>query len=454
MADEGEEEEDYQNGYDRFDELQLSDEAETDSSSSDTATDGDDSSRPISITYDPAIPTRHQYLGEEMDEFSGRTVIEPGQVIELPLMPLPTVVLVPGQTIPLHLFQSQFVTMMQNVIDKDRTFGLVQGRSMSELQGKVGTTVEIFSRKEEVEAGITTLTIKAMGRQRFKILSLRTQVDGILQATVNILPEILLSPHPEKALASCFDKFGCQATCSGSLERYRQTSGKSRLGSSRKKKINASLSSWPAWVYKLYDPFRLMDEIKLELQRWSQTIRLENVPADPIDFSYWVAANLPLDDTLKIELLNIDCTTQRLRKELDIMHKCSVLCCRDCNSTIAYKTDLFCMSLDGPLAAYVNPHGWVHETLTFYKATGVRLRGRPTAENSWFPGYAWTIAECQQCVNHLGWRFTSVKKGLTPSKFWGLTRASLKPGMRADSEEELPTEPTSPPPFWSRGRTS
>jgi len=42
-----------------------------------------------------------------MDEFSGRTVIEAGQVIELPLLPFPSVVLVPGQMIPLHLFQSQ-----------------------------------------------------------------------------------------------------------------------------------------------------------------------------------------------------------------------------------------------------------------------------------------------------------------------------------------------------------
>ena len=47
---------------------------------------------------------------------------------------------------------------------------------------------------------------------------------------------------------------------------------------------------------------------------------------------------------------------------------------------------VFSMSLDGPLGAYVNPHGWVHEALTFYRATGIRLRGKPTAENSWFPG--------------------------------------------------------------------
>ena len=48
-----------------------------------------------------------QYLGEEMDEFSGRTYHEPGTHISLPLLMLPGLVLVPGQTLPLHLFQPQ-----------------------------------------------------------------------------------------------------------------------------------------------------------------------------------------------------------------------------------------------------------------------------------------------------------------------------------------------------------
>lgn len=46
------------------------------------------------------------------------------------------------------------------------------------------------------------------------------------------------------------------------------------------------------------------------------------------------------------------------------------------------------MSSDGPLGAYVNPHGIVHEVMTFYKANGLVRRGRPVIEYSWFPGYA------------------------------------------------------------------
>jgi cereblon len=50
------------------------------------------------------------------------------------------------------------------------------------------------------------------------------------------------------------------------------------------------------------------------------------------------------------------------------------------------------MSNDGPLNAYVNPHGFVHEVITVYHANGLALMGLPVKEHSWFPGY---------CFNHL-----------------------------------------------------
>ena len=45
------------------------------------------------------------------------------------------------------------------------------------------------------------------------------------------------------------------------------------------------------------------------------------------------------------------------------------------------------MSTDGPLGAYVNPHGCVHETITVSNATGLALTGSPSTVHSWFPGY-------------------------------------------------------------------
>ena len=37
------------------------------------------------------------------------------------------------------------------------------------------------------------------------------------------------------------------------------------------------------------------------------------------------------------------------------------------------------------------------------------IQGRPTLENTWFPGYRWQISYCPSCYEHLGWKFTAVK---------------------------------------------
>jgi hypothetical protein len=52
----------------------------------------------------------------------------------------------------------------------------------------------------------------------------------------------------------------------------------------------------------------------------------------------------------------------------------------------------------------------VHQTVTFKDMirSAVVLVSRPTAEDSWFPGYAWSVAICSSCGNHFGWLFTKV----------------------------------------------
>ena len=66
--------------------------------------------------------------------------------------------------------------------------------------------------------------------------------------------------------------------------------------------------------------------------------------------------------------------------------QCVVLSCASCELYIANKNDVFSLTLEGPMAAYVNPNGYVHETMTIYKAQGLNLVGRASTENSWFPG--------------------------------------------------------------------
>lgn len=44
------------------------------------------------------------------------------------------------------------------------------------------------------------------------------------------------------------------------------------------------------------------------------------------------------------------------------------------------------MSSEGPLGAYVNQSGYVHEIMTLFKTNGLALTGVADTKYSWFPG--------------------------------------------------------------------
>ncbi|KAG8436081.1 hypothetical protein GDO86_007256 [Hymenochirus boettgeri] len=389
------------------------------------------------INFDTSLPTSHAYLGADMEEFHGRTLHDDDSCQLIPVLPHVQVMLIPGQTLPLHLSRPQEVSMMRGLIQRDRTFAVLAYSNGLQTEARFGTTAEIYAYREEQEFGIETVKVKAIGRQRFQVLETRSQADGIQQARVQILPERVL-PCPMTSLQldshnrhQIFPTIkstggrGPQSKCHW-LHKYR-----------RRKFLGASLTSWPSWLYALYDADSLMERVKHQLHEWDENLRDDSLPANPIDFSYRVAACLPIDDALRIQLLQIGNAIQRLRCELDIMSKCTSLCCKHCPDTeITTKNEIFSLSLCGPMAAYVNPHGYVHETLTVYKAFNVSLVGRPSTENSWFPGYAWTIAQCKDCGSHMGWKFSAVRKDLSPQRFWGLTRSALQPRIPEPEDRE------------------
>ncbi len=68
-----------------------------------------------------------------------------------------------------------------------------------------------------------------------------------------------------------------------------------------------------------------------------------------------------------------------------------------------------------------NPYGLLFEVGCFARAPGCQVTGAPTTEFTWFPGYAWSIALCVGCANHLGWHYT----GQPPAEFFGLILSHL-----------------------------
>jgi len=78
----------------------------------------------------------------------------------------------------------------------------------------------------------------------------------------------------------------------------------------------------------------------------------------------------------------------------------------------------------------MNPHGYFYTVLCFAEARGLTLVGVPSAEWSWFDGFAWIIVDCAGCGRHLGWRFiaTADAPDDPPESFYGLIEERLREG--------------------------
>lgn len=100
----------------------------------------------------------------------------------------------------------------------------------------------------------------------------------------------------------------------------------------------------------------------------------------------------------------VEQATQRPRK---------LIICLQCRHHLADADDA--LFVDGQHEyELANPHGIVHKFRCFRDALGCAIEGRPTAADTWFPGYTWRLASCGNCRTHLGWFFEASKS------FYGL----------------------------------
>jgi hypothetical protein len=85
-----------------------------------------------------------------------------------------------------------------------------------------------------------------------------------------------------------------------------------------------------------------------------------------------------------------------------------VLACARCLHTVT--TTGARIEISGHHAhTFANPHGFVFHIGCFALAPGCAAVGEPTTEFTWFPGFAWQIATCRGCREHLGWLFRSAE---------------------------------------------
>ncbi|KAK9027080.1 hypothetical protein V6N11_066926 [Hibiscus sabdariffa] len=187
-----------------------------------------------------------------------------------------------------------------------------------------------------------------------------------------------------------------------------------------------SRAFWPIWVYHMYDSFCLAQKAA---DMWKQVVgapSMDGFVNKPDLLSFYIASKIPVSDPTRQELLEIDGISYRLRREIELLERLDCVRCKICKTVIARRSDMLVMSADGPLGAYVNSYGYVHEVMTFREAKGLALRSRPHEEYSWFPGYAWTIINCTTCETQMGWLFTATNEKLKPKSFWALALLNEK----------------------------
>jgi ATP-dependent Lon protease len=187
-------------------------------------------------------------------------------VRELPLFPLPEVVLFPGRPLPLHIFEFRYRIMMNTILESDRRFGVLMWDPVQSKPALVGCCAEIihFQRLPDDRMKILTL-----GQQRFRVL------EYVREKPYRVgLVEWIEDHPPEKDLR----------TLASEVEQL------------------------------------LRDVVRLSSKLTDQDMELpEDLPTLPRELSYWVASNLYGVASEQQALLEMQDTTTRLEREAEIL---------------------------------------------------------------------------------------------------------------------------------------
>jgi ATP-dependent Lon protease len=90
-------------------------------------------------------------------------------VRELPLFPLPDVVLFPQEVLPLHIFEPRYRMLLRTVMAEDRRFGVIRWDPQTQAMAEVGCCAEILHCQTQDDDRSNIVT---MGQQRFRVLDI------------------------------------------------------------------------------------------------------------------------------------------------------------------------------------------------------------------------------------------------------------------------------------------
>lgn len=187
-------------------------------------------------------------------------------VRELPLFPLPEVVLFPGRPLPLHIFEFRYRIMMNTILNTDRRFGVLMFDPNQGQVASVGCCAEIVQHQRLPDDRIKMLTL---GQQRFRVLEAVREKPYL----VGLVEWIEDEPTQQ------------------------------------------DLRPMATEVERL-----LRDVVHLSGKLMEQNIELpDDIPSLPTELSYWVASNLYGVASEQQTLLEMQSTVARLEREVEIL---------------------------------------------------------------------------------------------------------------------------------------
>jgi len=185
---------------------------------------------------------------------------------ELPLFPLPEVVLFPSRPLPLHIFEFRYRIMMNTILENDRRFGVLMFDPVRSEIATIGCCAEIVHYQRLPDDRMKILTL---GQQRFRVLEYVREKPyrvGLVEWIEDSPPTSDLRPTAQK-------------------------------------------------VEKL-----LRDVVHLSAKLYDREIELpKDLPSDPVELSYWIASNLYGVASEQQALLEMENTLDRLQREIEIL---------------------------------------------------------------------------------------------------------------------------------------
>ncbi len=189
-------------------------------------------------------------------------------VRELPLFPLPDVVLFPGRPLPLHIFEYRYRIMMNTILEEDRQFGVLMWDPNKGEAAVVGCCAEITKHERLPDDRIMILTL---GQQRFKVLHY------VREKPYRVGLVEWIEDQPLRA--------------------------------------DQDLQVLTTNVKQL-----LQDVVRLSAKLTEQDINLpDDIPSLPVELSYWVASNFYGAALEQQSLLEMQDTQARLEREAEIL---------------------------------------------------------------------------------------------------------------------------------------